>query len=93
MSDYVLEQLRVEFETAGKAEQFEGLREFITPGGDPAAMAEVAARLELNDSNARVAVHRLRKRFRQVLREQVAQTVAAPAEIEDEIRDLFAAFN
>jgi RNA polymerase sigma-70 factor (ECF subfamily) len=90
--EYVLEQLRVEFETAGKADQFDGLREFITPGGDPAAMTEVAARLELSESTARVAVHRLRKRFRQELREQVAQTVADPAEIEDEIRELFAAF-
>lgn len=90
--DHVLEQQRVEFETAGKSDQFEGLREFITPGGDPAAMTEVAARLAMSESTARVAVHRLRKRFRQVLREQVAQTVADPAEIEDEIRDLFKAF-
>lgn len=91
--DHVFEQLRVEFENAGKADQFDVLREFITPGGDPAAMTEVAARLELSESTARVAVHRLRKRFRQVLREQVAQTVADPAEIKDEICSLFAAFD
>ncbi len=91
--DHVFKQLRVEFEIAGKAEQFDVLREFITPGGDPAAMAEVADRLELNESTSRVAVHRLRKRFRQVLREQVAQTVVDPDDVDDEIRSLFAAFD
>lgn len=91
--DHVFEQLRSEFERDDKAEQFQMLREFITPGGNPAAMAEVSVRLMLSEGAARVAVHRLRKRFRQVLREQVAQTVADLAEVEDEIRSLFTAFD
>ena len=54
--------------------------------------AEAAARLGLNEGAARVAVHRLRKRYRELLREEISQTLSDPADVEEELRALFRAF-
>ena len=62
-------------------------------GGDRGSHAELAVALGLKEGAVRVALHRLRRRFRELLRLEVAQTVATPAEVEDEIRYLFAAFS
>jgi DNA-directed RNA polymerase specialized sigma24 family protein len=61
--------------------------------GDPAALsyAKIAAELDISEQAARQAVHRLRKRYRELLRAEIAETVADPAEVDDEIRSLFAA--
>ena len=53
--------------------------------------AEIAKRLETTEEAVATAVHRLRRRYRAILREEIAATVADPAEIEDEIRELFRA--
>jgi RNA polymerase sigma-70 factor (ECF subfamily) len=53
--------------------------------------AEIATRLNTSDGAVKVAVHRLRQRYRELLRAEIADTVANPGEIEDEIRNLFAA--
>jgi RNA polymerase sigma factor (sigma-70 family) len=90
--DRVLEQLRLEFASDGKAEQFVELQAFITPLEDSIKIADIAERLGMAESALRVAAHRLRKRYRKLLREEIAQTVTGPDEIEDEIRSLFAAF-
>jgi DNA-directed RNA polymerase specialized sigma24 family protein len=55
--------------------------------------AQAAARLDMNEGAARVAVHRLRKRYRELLREEIAQTLADPAQVEEEMRALFEAFS
>jgi hypothetical protein len=62
--------------------------------GDESAppYAEIAARLKLTEAAVKMAVHRLRGRYREMLRAEIAETVASPAEIEEEIRQLFCAF-
>ncbi|MCS7468868.1 hypothetical protein NZK35_19625 [Stieleria sp. ICT_E10.1] len=90
--DRVFEQLRQEFEMAGKTQEFSHLKDYITATDDSAPMSTVADRLGLSVGAVRVAVHRLRRRYRQVLREQVAATVEDPEDIEDEIRSLFTTF-
>jgi DNA-directed RNA polymerase specialized sigma24 family protein len=84
-------RLQLEHERAGKAAEFAVLSPFLTAerGGIP--YAELAATLHLGEAAARQAVHRIRKRFREVFREEIAQTVAEPNEVEEEIRYLMAA--
>lgn len=83
----VLARLATEMAAEGKTRLFEGLRGFLT-GGDEVSYAEAGARLGMTAGAAKVAVHRLRRRYRQLLRDQIAETVADPAEIDDEIRYL-----
>ena len=52
---------------------------------------DLAEKLEMTDAAVRMAIHRLRRRFRELLREDIAQTVAGPDDVDDEIRHLFAA--
>ena len=54
--------------------------------------AEAAAKLGLNDGAVRVAVHRLRKRYRELLRAEIAQTLSNPADLDEEMSALFRAF-
>ena len=91
--DKVFEQLRCEFEADGKAHQFTELKAFITPCRDEVKMAEVAERLGLSAGAVRVAAHRLRKRYRKILREEITQTVGHAEDADDEIRSLFEAFD
>jgi RNA polymerase sigma-70 factor (ECF subfamily) len=91
--DKVFDQLRCEFEADGKAHQFTELKAFITPCRDEVKIAEVAAQLGLTVGAVRVAAHRLRKRYRKILREEITHTVANAEEAEDEIRSLFTAFD
>lgn len=91
--DRVRTQLRSEFKAAGKSEQFRELEVFITPQPDSTKAAEVADRLQISEAAVRVAAHRMRERYRRLLREEIAQTVTDPNEIEEEIRNLFAAFS
>jgi RNA polymerase sigma-70 factor (ECF subfamily) len=58
-----------------------------SPGAVP--YAEISARLGTSEGAVKVAVHRLRKRYKALLREQIAATVDDPAEVDDEIRALF----
>lgn len=90
--DRVLERLRAEMAAAGKAMQFDALRGFLSDVRGTLSYGEAAARAELSEATTRQAVHRLRVRYRDLLREEVAQTVAAPHEAEDELRQLLAAF-
>jgi RNA polymerase sigma-70 factor (ECF subfamily) len=54
--------------------------------------AQAAAALDLAEGAVRVAVHRLRRRYRELLREEIAQTLSDPAQVEEEMRALFSAF-
>lgn len=89
------EELRREFVRAGKAVQFEALRQYLEPGAE-LSYAEIASGLEMSEAAVKVAVHRLRRRFARVLREQIARTVAADGDapaieraVEDEVNYLF----
>lgn len=88
----VLEQtilrLKQEYSAGGNRELFEALKGFLPGGESSITRAELAARREVSVGAIDVAIHRMRQRFGALLREQVAQTVAADTEIEDEIRYL-----
>jgi len=90
-----LDQLRAEQQAAGadQLERFELLRDTLTSDGGRLPYRELAARLGLAEGAVQVAVHRLRRRYREVLRQRIALTVRDPAQIDDEIRDLFAALS
>lgn len=89
--DRVIRRLEDENVRAGKAETFAGVKEFLTAGREPRPYRRVADTLGMTEGAVKVAVHRLRRRYRELLKEEIAQTVADPAEIDDELRELFAA--
>jgi RNA polymerase sigma-70 factor (ECF subfamily) len=91
--DLVMQRLQQECETAGKAGQFELLKEALAGGKERLPYAELAAELGMSEEGARQAASRLRKRYRELLREEVSQTVAEPEDIDDEIKSLFAVFD
>jgi RNA polymerase sigma-70 factor (ECF subfamily) len=72
---------------------FEQLKLFLMVGQGDIPYARAAARLGLNEGAARVAVHRLRKRYRELLRAEIAQTLSDPGDAEAETRVLFKAFS
>jgi RNA polymerase sigma factor (sigma-70 family) len=74
-----------EYERAGKALQFESLRVFVTDESSPLPYREIAVQLGTTEGALKVTVHRLRRRFRELLRDEIAQTVAAPEEVQQEI--------
>jgi RNA polymerase sigma factor (sigma-70 family) len=86
--DQVLARLQAEMTAEGKAALFDALKDHLT-GSPVAGHASTAARLGMTEGAVKVAVHRLRRRYRELLREEIAQTVANPDEIDDEIRYLF----
>jgi RNA polymerase sigma factor (sigma-70 family) len=86
--EQVLTALRQEFSTENKARVFEELKGFIWGDKNTASYAEIAGRLNLSEGNLKVAVHRLRQRFRDLLRAEVANTVARPEDIDGELRHL-----
>lgn len=89
--DQVLSRLRQEYERSGKGRLFEKLSAFLPGDAEAASYGGLAGELEMTESAVRVAVHRLRRRYGQLFASEVAQTVASPAEIQDEMRYLLAA--
>jgi RNA polymerase sigma-70 factor (ECF subfamily) len=88
--EHVLQQLRSEYEQTGKVPLFDALKGQLTgDGSEPYAL--LAEELGLTESAIKSAVHRLRKRYGEILREQIRETVATDAEIDDEVRALFEA--
>lgn len=86
--EHVLTALRQEFSAADKAALFEELKGFIWGDKSNASYMQIAAHLNLTEGNVKVAVHRLRRRFRELLRAEVANTVARPEDIDGELRHL-----
>jgi RNA polymerase sigma-70 factor (ECF subfamily) len=82
------ERLKEEYLMAGKAKLYEQLQLFGSGDKDTPAYAEVAPALGLSESGLRSAVHRMRQRYSELVREEVAQTVSSPAEVDEEIRYL-----
>ena len=85
--DRVLSHLREEYVAAGKERQFDLLKPFIIGSGEDYQVA--ANELGWTDNAARVAAHRLRTRYRELLRSEIAHTVASADDVDDEIRWLF----
>lgn len=83
-----LARLRQEFDQAGKGGEFERLKRFLTVGQGEVPYADAAGELGQSEGTLRVAVHRLRKRFREVFREEVANTVARAEDVDEEFRHL-----
>lgn len=75
----------------GGAEQFEVLKPCLTTASDRIAHAGLAARLGSTEGAVRVAVHRLRKRYRALLAAEIARTLSSPEAVEEEMRALFSA--
>lgn len=86
--DHTMTRLREEFATGGKVAEFERLKACLTAERGEISYADIAAALGLSEASARVAVHRLRKRFREIFREEIAHTVSRAADIEEEVRYL-----
>lgn len=86
----IMERLRTEFDKAGKADQFEELKGFVIGDHAGKTYAEAAVGLNMTEAAARKAASRMRGRYRQLLREEIAQTVSDPEDVDDEIRNLFA---
>ena len=89
----VIERLSAECEADGRGRQFVELKVFLTAGKGAVSHADAAQALGLSAGAARVAVHRLRKRYRQLLRDEIAQTLADPAQVDEEMQALFGAFS
>jgi DNA-directed RNA polymerase specialized sigma24 family protein len=94
--DRALERLRRQLESSGKGRTFELLREYLSREGSQVDYQNVGEKLGATPAAVSAAVHRFRKRYRELVRDEVAQTIidpADPAEIEDEIRSLLAALS
>ena len=87
--DSVLDQLCALYAAEEKADLFEQLKFCLTGERSRLPYAQLAVRLKMTESAVKVAVHRMRQRYRQTLRREIAHTVSDPAEIDEEIRCLF----
>ncbi|HUD48201.1 MAG TPA: sigma-70 family RNA polymerase sigma factor [Candidatus Baltobacteraceae bacterium] len=87
-----MSQLREEYVAVGRGPLFECLRSCVAKEESAMSYAEIAGRVNLTEAAVKMAIHRLRVRYREILRQEVAHTVSRPEEIEEEIRHLFLAF-
>jgi RNA polymerase sigma-70 factor (ECF subfamily) len=90
--EQALQRLREEALAAGKGDLFEQLKPFITDKTDSGDYPTVANRLGMSEVAVRVAVHRLRQRYGEVLRSGLAQQVTSPAEVAEELRYMLSLF-
>lgn len=86
----VMTRLRTEQEHAGRKAVFDVLHAYLE-GMNAAGYREAAETLGMTDGAVKTAVHRLRRRYAEMLREEIARTVVCPDDVEDEIRNLFTA--
>jgi DNA-directed RNA polymerase specialized sigma24 family protein len=89
----VLGRLREEYVTSGKGELFEQIQSSLSQPRGSVPYVTIATQLGTTEAAIKMVVQRLRARYRELLREEIAQTVATPSEVEDEIRHLFATFS
>jgi len=89
--DRAMSRLEEELVRKGRGELFDHLKAYMTAGEETMPYQDVARTLGMTENAVKVAVHRLRRRYRELLREEIAHTVTEESEIDEEIRDLFAA--
>lgn len=88
--EQALQRLRREFDAQGKSARFEQLKPFLTADGPAASYAELAQRLGSTQASLKMAVSRLRARYGALLREEIANTVSSPEQVDEELRALLA---
>jgi RNA polymerase sigma-70 factor (ECF subfamily) len=91
--DAVLGRLRQEYTDAGRENLFVGLKDTLSGGRSEIPYRDLGARLGMSEGAVKVAAHRLRQRYRELLREEIANTVSGPEQVEEELRQLFAALS
>ena len=89
----VIGRLQQECAAEGKAQLFAQLKIFLTAGKGALSHADAAKNLNLDETAVRVAVHRLRKRYRVLLRQEISQTLTDESQVDEEMRALFGAFS
>jgi RNA polymerase sigma-70 factor (ECF subfamily) len=89
--DRVFARLRDDFEQGGKQKEFACLKVYLTGEAGTPSYKEAGAELHMTEGAVKVSIHRLRRRYRDLVREEIAQTVASPEEVDEELRHLFAA--
>jgi RNA polymerase sigma factor (sigma-70 family) len=90
--DRTLEKLDAEYAARQRLPYFQKLKAFLAGSGDVSSYKSVAQELGISEANAKVAAHRLRNRYRELLKAEIADTVHGGGSVDDEVRDLFAAF-
>ncbi len=88
--EQVLDRLKNEYRTAGNAALFDSLKQLLPDEPGSPSQAEIATQLGMTENAVRQAFYRFRQRYQSILREEIANTVATPADIEDELRHLIA---
>jgi RNA polymerase sigma factor (sigma-70 family) len=88
----VMQRLQRDMERGGKGRQFELLKHILSGDTSEVTHANIAAELGQSEAATRMATSRMRSRYRELLRDEISQTLSSPEDVEDEIRSLFAAF-
>ena len=88
--EQVMRRLREQYEANGKRELFDKLKPFVWDDAMSDGYNSISIQLGMSDGALRIAMHRLRESFREILRTEVASTVASPAEVDEELRYLVA---
>ena len=83
--DQVLGRLRMDYADGGKAKLYEAIEPCLTQGAKAVNYGQVSGELGMTEGAVRVAVHRLRRRYRDLLKDEIAQTVDSPEQVEEEI--------
>jgi len=91
--EQVIARLQEEYQDAGKAALFDELKIFLTGDKGAGSYAELAGKLNTTEAALKMTVSRMRRRYGELLRAEIARTVSTPEEAEDELRALFAALN
>ena len=89
--DNALTRLRDEYARADRQPLFEQLKSYLGAGPHAPPYKELTAQLDMTEGAIKVAVHRLRKRCRELLRAEIAETVSSPEHVDEELQSLFAA--
>ncbi len=93
LMETVLLHVAAEYQEKGKQEIFEALKPILVGSPESESYGKIASELDVSEGAVKVAAHRLRRRFGEVLRQEIAHTLTDPADLEDEIRGLFSALS
>jgi DNA-directed RNA polymerase specialized sigma24 family protein len=91
--DRALAALAAEHRAAGKADQFDALKPWLTGDTENLSQAEAARQLGLNENAVKVAIHRLRRRFRETIKAEIGQTLSDRSQVDEELGQLLAALS